>query len=465
MAKILVVDDEISARRVLGVILKEDGHDVHEADGIMSAFEFVQSHPLDLVITDQSMPDGDGMTLLAQCREYDQSIPVVMLTAFASVETAVQAMREGAFDFLTKPFSPDVVRNVVRRAIERTELLRENQLLKREVGQQINITGIIGESAPVEKVKALIQKVARTNATVLITGETGTGKELVARAIHTGSKRCDRPFVAINCSALPEQLLESQLFGHEKGAFTGADRSRPGLFEAAHSGTLFLDEAGEMSLPLQAKLLRVLTDGQITRVGSISVRTVDVRIVVATHRDLLMKTKDGSFREDLYYRLAVVPIHVPALRERQEDIPALADHFLQQVIADAKLPALHLSTQARKALMFYSFPGNVRELRNLVERASILATSQEIGPELFPVTPGVSGADSADAKSSKIDIEDWLVTLPDTVDLAQTVAEVERSLLLRALSAANGVQAAAARSLGISRSDIQYKLRKHGIQA
>lgn len=263
MARILVVDDEASSRKVLGVILEEDGHTVQEAGGVNEAYDVFQSRPFDLVITDHRMSDGDGLTLLTKCREFDSEIPVVMLTAFASVEIAVKAMRQGAFDFMTKPFTPDVVRSVIHRAVERKELIRENLLLKREIGRQERSGRIVGNSAAITELKRLIAKVAYTNATILITGETGTGKELVARQIHDESSRNHRPFVAVNCSAFPEQLLESQLFGHEKGAFTGADKTRPGLFEAAHTGTLFLDEAGEMSLPLQAGLLRVLTDGKL----------------------------------------------------------------------------------------------------------------------------------------------------------------------------------------------------------
>ncbi|MBI5058873.1 sigma-54-dependent Fis family transcriptional regulator [candidate division KSB1 bacterium] len=464
MARILVADDESSARRVLGVILKEEGHTVIEAEGVERAFELFRSVPLDLVISDQKMPDGSGMALLASCREEDPTIPIVMLTAFASVELAVQAMREGAFDFLTKPYTPDVVRGVVRRAVERTELLRENQLLKREVERQDIFAGILGTSAAIQQVKALIQKVARTNATVLITGETGSGKELAARAIHKGSARAEKPFVAVNCSAFPEPLLESQLFGHEKGAFTGADKTRHGLFEAAHLGTLFLDEAGEMSLPLQAKLLRVVVDGEFTRVGSTVSRTVDVRIVVATHRDLWQRTRDGLFREDLYYRLAVVPIQMPALRERRDDIPLLAEHFLRSIETDENLPQRRLSSAASESLMDYAFPGNVRELRNLVERANILASSDVIGPEHFPVSPSAgypsTGPNSAAQPSG---IGRWVNSLPAEIALGSMLAEIEKALLVRALSAAGGVQAVAARRLGISRSDMRYKMKKYDL--
>ena len=462
MARILVVDDEASSRKVLGVILEEDGHTVQEAGGVNEAYDVFQSRPFDLVITDHRMSDGDGLTLLTKCREFDSEIPVVMLTAFASVEIAVKAMRQGAFDFMTKPFTPDVVRSVIHRAVERKELIRENLLLKREIGRQERSGRIVGNSAAITELKRLIAKVAYTNATILITGETGTGKELVARQIHDESSRNHRPFVAVNCSAFPEQLLESQLFGHEKGAFTGADKTRPGLFEAAHTGTLFLDEAGEMSLPLQARLLRVLTDGQITRVGSTAVRTVDVRIVVATNRDLLAKTKDGTFREDLYYRLAVVPIQVPPLRDRSEDIAPLAEHFLRHVIADAKLPQLRLADDAIAALTAYDFPGNVRELRNLVERASILASGREIDKSLFPVSLQESGLTGKPNVRHPLSAKEWIDT-QDGVNLNDTMQEVEKSILCKALDEAGGVQAVAARNLGISRSDIQYKLKKYGI--
>ncbi len=337
MASILVVDDESNLRRILGGVLRAAGHQAVEAEGVAAARAALGTAVFDLVITDQKMPDGDGLELLAVCREADPSLPVVLLTAFATVELAVEAMRRGAFDVIPKPFLPEQVRAVVDRALEHTELKRENALL-RAATEGLKDSDLIGESLPMRELREMVARVGPTRATVLITGETGSGKELVARALHAASPRAARPLLAVNCAAFTDSLLESELFGHERGAFTGADRTRQGVFEAAHRGTLFLDEAGEMSPQLQAKLLRVLTDGEVVRVGSTAPRVVDVRLLVATHRDLGERMREGSFREDLYYRLAVVPIHVPPLRERRQDLPALASHLVARVARDLKLP-------------------------------------------------------------------------------------------------------------------------------
>ncbi|PYX89429.1 MAG: Fis family transcriptional regulator, partial [Acidobacteria bacterium] len=323
MGRILVVDDEPNMRRILVSNLRQDQHAVQEAVGVEEARRNLAANDYDAVFTDQKMPDGEGLDVLAAARESDAKLSVVFLTAVASIELAVESMRQGAFDFLTKPFQPEVIRATARRACEHTVLLRENLLLKDAVVRLEGAAEIYGESAAMQSVREKIARVAPTNATVLITGETGTGKELVARAIHRNSTRANKPFIALNCAAFTETLLESELFGHEKGAFTGADRARQGLFEAANEGTLFLDEAGEMSPAAQAKLLRILTDGQLLRVGSTKPRTVNVRVLVATHRDLQQRVQQGLFREDLYYRLAVVPIHIPPLRERRDDIAGL----------------------------------------------------------------------------------------------------------------------------------------------
>ncbi len=459
MPRLLIVDDEAGIRRILGSLLRSFGHEVVEAPGLTKARAELAGGVFDLVLTDQKMQDGDGLAIIAACREVDPTPPVVLLTAFATVELAVEAMRLGAFDVLTKPFQPEQVEAVVRRATERTALVRENALLREALLRRTGKHGLIGESPPMLALREMIARVGPTHATVLITGETGTGKELVARALHASSPRAAQPLIEVNCAAFTETLLDSQLFGHERGAFTGAERSRQGVFEAAHHGTLFLDEAGEMSLPLQAKLLRVLVNGDVVRVGSTTPRKVDVRILVATHRDLLDRLKQGLFREDLYYRLAVVPIHVPPLRERRQDTPALAEHLLAQVAADLKMPPRKLAPAALEKLTRYSFPGNVRELRNLIERASILARQEVIGPADLP---GLTSEDGA-AAGEVAGLDAWLGSLGERLDLRETLAEVERRLVARVLNEAGGVQAEAARRLGLSRSDLSYKLRRLGL--
>jgi len=369
LSRILIVDDERNMRRVLAANLAQDGHVLTEAGGVAEARACLAANRFDAVITDQKMPDGQGLEVLSTARELDPALSVVLLTAFATIELAVESMRQGAFDFITKPFQPEVVLATARRACEHTQLLRENDLLKLTVDRLEGSAEIVGSNPGILAVREMIARVAPTNATVLITGETGTGKELVAWAIHKSSPRAQKPFVPVNCAAFTETLLESELFGHEKGAFTGADRIRQGLFEAAHEGTLFLDEAGEMSPATQAKLLRVLTDGKVIRVGSTKPREVDVRVLVATHRDLEERARQGTFRQDLYYRLAVVPISLPPLRNRSEDIPALCERLGHQVSRELKVPTRSISSAALEKLKRYDFPGNIRELEES-DRAS-----------------------------------------------------------------------------------------------
>jgi DNA-binding NtrC family response regulator len=397
---------------------------------------------------------------LASARENDPTLPVILLTAVATIELAVESMRSGAFDFLTKPFQPEVVRATVRRACERTRLLRENILLKDAVVRLEGTSEIYGDSPAMHEVRERIARVAPTHATALITGETGTGKEVVARAIHRNSPRAPKPFVAVNCAAFTETLLESELFGHEKGAFTGADRQRQGLFEAAHEGTLFLDEAGEMSLAAQAKLLRVLTDGQVLRVGSTRPRRVDVRVLVATHRNLEQRVKDGQFREDLFYRLAVVPIHLPPLRDRRDDIAGLSDVFCHQVATELKMPRRRLSADALEKLQHYRFPGNLRELKNLIERAYILSSHQEIGDDDLPL-----GQKEAAANGNGAHVAGLSIPFADSFDLTGVLEHAEKELIVRTLTTTHGAQAEAARRMGLSRSALAYKLTKYGIRS
>ena len=459
MGSVLLVDDEVYMRRILSSHLRQDHHQILEASGVEEAQRILAGNDFDVVITDQRMPDGDGLNVLASAHESDPTIPVIILTAVATIELAVESMRKGAFDFLTKPFQPEVVRATVRRACERASLLRENIFLKQTVVRLEGASEIYGESSPMNLVRERIARVAPTNATVLITGETGTGKELVARAIHRNSPRASRQFIAVNCATFTESLLESELFGHEKGAFTGADRLRQGLFEAAHEGTLLLDEAGEMSLPAQAKLLRILTDGQLMRVGSTRPRHVDVRVLVATHRNLEERVKEGLFREDLFYRLAVVPIHLPPLRDRRDDIPDLCDIFCREVATDLKIPLRKMTSDAIRKLQNYHFPGNLRELRNLIERAFILTNNQEIGPEDLPLANKEAIQDGRVFQGEQLSI-----VLGDIFDLTEVLEKAEKDLILRTLNSARGAQAEAARRMGLSRSALAYKLTKYGIR-
>jgi len=458
MARILIVDDEASARRILASNLRLDQHQIWEAPGVKEAERILAANDFDVVVTDQKMPDGEGLAVLSAAHEDDRTLSVIFLTAVASIELAVESMRQGAFDFLAKPFQPDTVRATVRRACERTRLLRENILLKDAVVRLEGASEIYGDSIIMRNVRERIARVAPTNATVLITGETGTGKELVARAIHRNSPRASKPFVAVNCAAFTETLLESELFGHEKGAFTGADHQRQGLFEAAHEGTLFLDEAGEMSLPAQAKLLRILTDGQLTRVGSARARHVDVRVLVATHRNLEQRVHEGQFREDLFYRLAVVPIHLPPLRDRREDIAGLGDLFCRQVATELKMSRRRFSLDALQKLAQYRFPGNLRELKNLIERAYILTSNLEIEANDLPL----AARESTNGNGYRAGVS---IPLSDSFDLTGVLEGAEKELILRTLSATRGAQAEAARRMGLSRSALAYKLTKYGIRS
>jgi DNA-binding NtrC family response regulator len=378
MARVLIVEDEPNMRKVLSANLRQDGHVLVEAATVKEGLRAVNGNDFEVVLLDQKLPDGDGSEVFKAIQQSEPSTAVVMLTAYGTVELAVEAMRSGAFDFLTKPFSSDNLRAVVDRAAEWSLLQRENHLLRNTVDRLEGQSEIRGRSVSVAKLRELISRVGPTEATVLITGETATGKELVARAIHRNSTRANKPLISVNCAAFSETLLESELFGHERGAFTGADKIRHGLFEAAHQGTLFLDEAGEMSAAAQAKLLRVLAEGKITRVGSTVARDVDVRVLAATHRDLRKEVQEGNFRQDLYYRLAIVPVAVPPLRERITDIPEIAEYLLHQIASDLKATKRTLHPDALQQLMSYSFPGNVRELRNLLERACILTSGPEI---------------------------------------------------------------------------------------
>ncbi len=461
MAKVLIVDDEPGMRRILTVNLRRDSHVVVEAEGVAKAVRLIAGEDFDVVLTDHKMPDGSGLDVLRAVQEDDLTTAVIFLTAVGTLELAVESMREGAFDFLTKPFVPDVVRAAIKRASQHTALLRENAVLKKEMRKLEGADDILGDCPEIRAVREIVARVAGTNSTVLITGETGTGKELIARAIHRNSQRAHKPFIAINCAAVTETLLESELFGHERGAFTGADKTTGGLFEAANGGTLFLDEVAEMSAAAQAKLLRVLSSGEIQRVGSTNMRSVDVRVLAATHRNLEQRIQSGLFREDLYYRLAVVPVHLPPLRSRGDDLMQLCETLCIRIAEEMKVPAKAISVSALHKLRQYGFPGNIRELRNLLERALILGQQPQLEPEDFLLQNPTSVA-RADTEA-EMTIEQLTSRLPKCLDLRDTLARIEKSLIERALDTTNGVQAEAARQLELSRSDLGYKVNKYAL--
>jgi len=392
MNRILIVDDEPVICRALRRLLERAGYRVTEAASLGEARSLCAAQPFSLAICDLRLPDGEGSDLATACA----GMPVLIMTSYASVRSAVEAMKAGAVDYIAKPFDHDEMLLIIARILKQRGLERENEQLRKDLAHVYPLEGMVGRCPGMARVCAMVQKVAPTDTTVLIRGESGTGKELVARAIHTQSPRAAIPLMSVNCASIPESLLESELFGHEKGAFTGATASHPGLIEAADGGTLFLDEVGELTAAAQSRLLRVLQDGEIRRVGATVSHTVDVRLVAATHRDLEQMVRDGDFREDLYYRLEVMEIHLPPLRERGEDIPLLADFLLEKACARMKRPPLSFTPAAMEALQHHRWPGNVRELKNAIERAVILADST-ITPELLALhTTGRSSAGSGD---------------------------------------------------------------------
>ena len=452
-ARILVVDDERSMQEFLEIFLRREGYEVETAGDVDTAVAILESNEIDLIITDMQMPEKTGLDLILEAREVAPEAIVVVITAFATTDSAISAMKEGAYDYLTKPFKVEELRLVLEKALEKKLLSVENRRLRKELRSQTRDRNIIGHSAPMQEVFDLIAQVAETKINVLVTGESGTGKELVARAIHDQSDRQEFPFVAINCGAIPEQLLESELFGHARGAFTGAVSNKEGLFEAATGGTLFLDEIGEVTGALQVKLLRALQEKTIRRVGETVDRKVDVRIVSATNRRLEDEVAAGRFREDVYYRLNVIELTLPPLRDRTEDIPLLTQHFIRKFADELGKDVEGMDAEAFETLSQYSFPGNVRELENLIERAVALARTPIISTELFP--PTITEDRSVEA-SPRIPSEG--------LDLEQVLGDFERSLLLEALKLQGGVKKRAARLLGISFRSFRYRLEKLGIE-
>ena len=448
-ARLLVVDDEQSMREFLESFLRREGYDVSTAADVDTALSYLESDEIDLVITDMQMPEKTGIDLIIETRELSPETAMIVVTGFGTTDSAISAMREGAYDYLTKPFKVDELRIVIEKALEKKLLSNENRRLKEELRSQSRSRNIIGHSRVMQEVHELIGQVAETKTNVLVYGESGTGKELVARAIHDQSPRSGKPFVAINCGAIPENLIESELFGHVKGAFTGALQNKDGLFEAATGGTLFLDEIGELSHPLQVKLLRALQEKSIRRVGDTADRKIDVRIVSATNRRLEDEVAAGRFREDVYYRLNVIQLTLPPLRDRPEDIPLLAQHFIRRFADEIGKEVEGMDGEAFDMLSTYGFPGNVRELENLIERAVALARGPVIGTALLP--PTVT-ANPSTGPISRIDDEG--------VDLEALVATYERSLLSEALSKTGGIKKKAARLLGISFRSFRYRLEK-----
>jgi two-component system response regulator PilR (NtrC family) len=451
--RVLIVDDEKSMREFLSIVLKKEGCDVTVAAHGPEALSLIDKEIFDLVISDIKMPGLSGIDLLKAVKAVSPSTIVLMMTAFASTETAVEAMREGAYDYLTKPFKIDEVKLLVKNALERKHLQEENTRLKRVVHDRASFEQIVGCSEKLSKVLDLIRKVADTNSNVLIFGESGTGKELVARAIHYNSRRRERPFVTVNCSALPEPLLESELFGHMKGAFTGAVSNKEGLFEIANDGTIFLDEIGETPLGIQVKLLRVLQEKEFRRVGGTRDMKIDVRIVAATNRDLEKAIADGRFREDLYYRLDVIPIHLPPLRERPEDIPLLVEAFLQKFTQEMGKTITRIEPEAVELLGKQEWKGNVRELENVMERIVALASGGTIGPDQVRECVPRSAEDPV-----------AMSLPPDGIDLEGMIAAIERDFLLKALQRSHGVKKDAASLLGLDFRSFRYRLSKYGIK-
>ena len=455
--RILVADDERSMRELLAIVLRREGYEVVVAENGQTALAVLAKGHVDLLISDIKMPDMSGVEVLRAAKVADAGLPAIMMTAFASTETAVEAMRLGACDYLVKPFDVDELKLKVREKLEARQLRQENVLLKRALHQTHSMAGIIGGSSSMLAVFDLIESVAKTTSTVLVTGESGTGKELVARALHFHSLRRDRPFVALNCGALPETLLESELFGHMRGAFTGADSLKKGLVEVAEGGTIFLDEIGEMTPMMQVKLLRVLQERRFRRVGGTDEISADIRVVAATNQDLPKLVSEGRFREDLYYRINVIPVQLPPLRERREDIPLIAEHFLTKFREQMGKPLVAISGEAMALLEQYHWPGNIRELENVIERAVALERTPTILAESLPLqVQGPQGASQAPGDVS---------SLPEGgFDLEEHVQNVERRYLAQALERAGGVQVRAAEMLGMSFRSFRYYAKKYNLK-
>ena len=461
MANLLIVDDELGMRQFLTHLFQREGHTVRAAENGREALELMRATPADLVVSDVRMPDMNGIELLRSARELFPAVEVVLMTAFANVDTAREAFLLGAYDFVQKPFDNDLLKETVTRALqkislvkEKDALLEENKVLIQGQRSRGKLNNIIGRSAKMQALYQMIETVAQVQSTVLVTGESGTGKELVARAIHDLGPRAEKAFVSINCGAFTETLLESELFGYVKGSFTGANTNRKGLFEAANTGTIFLDEIGEMSPAMQVKLLRVLQERKLRPVGATEETTVDTRVIAATNRDLGSMVKDGTFREDLFYRISVIPIELPSLRERTDDIPDLANHFAEKFCASSAR-TLSISESAIRLLENYIWPGNVRELEHTIERAVALETTNEIQPERLP---------EKITNYNPYKIAETFEFPEEGVNLTAHMDQLEKTYILEALRRTNGNQTNAAQLLALSVRSLRHLLDKHGIR-
>jgi DNA-binding NtrC family response regulator len=456
MQRILVIDDEESIRDLLKDYLETRGYEVTTTGDGESGLTMLKEEKFDLYLLDLMMPGISGLNVLKAAREEKISIPSIVITAFASVQTAVEAMQSGAFDYITKPFDLKNVDIAIKRALDVSRLQEENVRLKKELKKKFGYHKIIGNSPPIQNVTKFIEKIADTDSTVLITGESGTGKELVAKTIHYNSSRSRKSFVPLNCAAIPKDILESELFGHEKGAFTGAINTRLGRFEMAHNGTLFLDEIGELAPSLQVKLLRVLQEKEFERVGGIKTIKVDVRILAATNRNLEKAVKDGTFREDLYYRLNVIPLHLPPLRKMKEDIPLLIDHFIAEISKRKKRDQPRISGESMDCITGYRWPGNVRELENLIERLIILKEGDDVTPDDLPERVH----EMRYTRDTSVKTQ---VLSREGVDLNVMLDEIENNMIVQALEISKGVKSKAAGLLGLNRTTLIEKLKKKAI--
>ena len=445
---VLLIDDDDSLRRVMEFSLTEAGYNVQAASSGEKGLALFETGSFDAVITDITMPGMSGMEVLAKIHQRDEALPVLVITAYGTIENAVEAMKRGAFDYITKPFNRDELRLALNKALRMRRLEKENVALRAEITDRYRFQSIVGNSQKIKEVLEMAGRVAVSEASVLITGESGTGKELLAKGIHYNSSRADGPFVAVNCAAIPEHLIESELFGHVRGAFTGAVKDREGRFELATGGTLFLDEIGDLRVELQAKILRALQERQVDRVGGKHPVPVDVRIIASTNKDIERAVKEGSFREDLFYRLSVIMLHMPPLRERKDDIPILVRHFLKKFNRGAEVSIDH---EALAMLTAYGWPGNVRELENSIERASVLKRGDTITLEDLPDK----------LKKEKSIVENIILNLPDE---GIALEDLERNLIIKALEKHKGNQTRAAEYLGITRPTLIYRMEKYGIK-